>query len=252
MKRILFSLITILIIGISNVSFGQTILITGANKGIGLALVKEYLKNQETVIATTRSIKKSDELQKLKGDRLQLVEVDLLDETSIETIKNVVRDQRIDVIIHNAGFFPYNVNNAPNLNTQEWINAFLVHTIRPTQITLALQDNLKKSSQPKVIAISSRRGSFSQNFKDKYSGRYGYRSSKAAMNSAMQALALDFQDAGITVLLLHPGRVATEMTKYDGISTEESASLISKTIKSNDIKNTGSYIDVTTGEFIEG
>ncbi len=85
--------------------FAQTVLITGANKGIGLALVNEYLKHDATVIATVRNIKAAEELQKLSSDKLQVIEVDLLNEIGVEKIKSAVKEQPIDIIIHNAGFF---------------------------------------------------------------------------------------------------------------------------------------------------
>jgi NAD(P)-dependent dehydrogenase (short-subunit alcohol dehydrogenase family) len=94
------------------------------------------------------------------------------------------------------------------------------------------------------VAISSRRGSNSINIQDQYTGRYSYRSSKAALNSSLVALSLDLKDHAIGVYMLHPGRVATEMTKFKGMKPERSALLIKQTIDELQITETGKFIDV--------
>ena len=121
----------------------------------------------------------------------------------------------------------------------------------PVKISFAILDNLQQSKNPIVVAISSRRASFSQNIKDNYIGRYGYRSSKTAMNSAMQVLSQDFMNHSIPVIMLHPGRVATQMTKYDGMSIDESVKLIAQVISISSTETTGQFIDVTNGKILK-
>ena len=94
------------------------------------------------------------------------------------------------------------------------------------------------------MLITSRRGSNATNIKDEYKGSYSYRLSKSAVNSALVALAMNLKKIGITVLVLHPGRVKTKMTKYQGMPPNESAALIQNTISLASFTDTGKFIDV--------
>ncbi len=228
----------------------ETIFITGGNSGIGLALTKAYLNKGWCVYATYRNDQRAEGLFAIKDQKLNIISVDFLDKNYLKTIKYSISEVPIDVVIYNAAFFAYKANRYPDLDTQEWLDSFKINTIAPIQITHILQDNLELGKYKKVIAISSRRASNEVNIKDAYDGRYAYRSSKAALNSSMVALAQDLKIKDITVIMLHPGRVATAMTKFDGISPEDSASRIVNFIHDTTILQTGKFFDVTSGNEI--
>ncbi len=144
--------------------------------------------------------------------------------------------------------FGYKSNCGSNLNCQYWVDSFVINCIVPIKIAFALKNSIKEHG--KYIVISSRRGSNKINIEDNYCGRYSYRSSKAAVNSALIALTEDFRKSNIYVLMLHPGRVKTEMTKFTGIETDLSAKLIKNTIDSRSMKDSGAFIDVQNNKIL--
>ncbi|NQY44086.1 MAG: SDR family NAD(P)-dependent oxidoreductase [Legionellales bacterium] len=234
----------------NSVAFSKQVLIIGGNHGIGLALTKIYLKDGYKVYSTYRNKEKSQDLLNIKNVKLQIIHTDLLDEDAVDNIKKFIGFNSIDIMIYNAGMFGYKSNRSPILETEDWLQSFKVNTIVPIQLTFAIRDNILKGKQKKVAFISSRRASNTVNIKDQYIGRYSYRSSKAALNSSIVALATEFKELDITAIILHPGRVATAMTKFDGILPIESAKKIKTVIDSISIKQTGSFIDVTTNSII--
>lgn len=231
-------------------AFADNVLIIGGNRGIGLSLTQLYLKSGHNVYATYNNTSKSHGLIENRDPKLRLLQVNLLDQDAVSKIKNFILKQPIDIMIYNAGMFGYSSNRAPNLDTKDWLNSFQVNCIVPTQLSFELQDNLKNSDKKKIALISSRRGSNTVNIEDNYIGRYSYRSSKAALNSSAIALSLDLKEHNITILALHPGRVATEMTKFKGIAADESAEKIKEAIDNSSILQTGQFIDVTTKNII--
>lgn len=128
--------------------------------------------------------------------------------------------------------------------------SFLINTIMPITITWALKANLLKGKDKKVITISSRRASNTVNIKDKYEGKYAYRSSKSALNSAMIALSHDLYKEKIIVTMIHPGRIATKMTNFNGIEPGKSANEIISFINMLRLKDTGSFFDAETKEIL--
>ncbi|MBN8827996.1 MAG: SDR family NAD(P)-dependent oxidoreductase [Sphingobacteriia bacterium] len=248
MKNQLKFLYLILAIINSNISLADNVLITGGNKGIGLALVKEYLAKGHKVYTTYRSTKSSKELLSLKHALLTTMNVDHTKEGSEKRVLKVIKDTPIDVIIHNDSIYSWKANKTPDLDTKEWLESFHINAIAPIKLTLALQDNLSKSQVKKVVAISSNRASNSLNIIDKYEGRYAYRTSKAALNSGMIALAQDLNKYNIEVLMLHPGKVTTGMTNFAGANPSESAKNIIAVIEKSTLKDSGRFINVEDGK----
>jgi NAD(P)-dependent dehydrogenase (short-subunit alcohol dehydrogenase family) len=119
----------------------------------------------------------------------------------------------------------------------------VINSIAPIELAFALEDRFI-AKNGKYVVITSRRGSNTINIQDQYEGRYAYRSSKSALNSALVALSMDFKEKDIAVIMLHPGQVKTEMTKYKGIEPKQSAKMIKNTIELRSINDTGKFIDV--------
>jgi len=189
-----------------------TVLITGANRGIGLELSRQLTERGDEVIALCREA--SPELRALGVRVLEGVEV--TDSAALEKASRVLGDTQVDILINNAGIFTNETFR--DLDFDEIRRNFEVNTLGALRVTHALQDRLAK--QAKIILITSRMGSIGDNGSGAY---YGYRMAKAALNMAGVNLAHDFRGRA-SVAILHPGMVATRMTGFAGISTEESAS----------------------------
>ncbi len=248
MFKILMSICLLIVI---NQVKADTVLITGANRGIGFALTELYLDAGYKVYATYFSLNKATKLLSIKNPNLVTIHVNLAKENCDKIIKQVIKNQPIDVLIHNAAFFAYKANRGPVLYRKEWLDSFKVNTIAPIEISWRLKKNLIISKQKKIIAITSRRGSNSVNIQDSYEGRYAYRSSKSALNSSMVALAQDFSKENIIILMIHPGRVATEMTRFDGITPMSSAINIKHIVDKADISQTSHFFDADNGKIIK-
>jgi NAD(P)-dependent dehydrogenase (short-subunit alcohol dehydrogenase family) len=188
------------------------VLITGANRGIGLELSRQLRERGDEVIAVCR--RGSPELEAL-GVRL-LEKVDVTDGAALESVSRELGDKKIDILINNAGIFGN--ESFDSLDFDEIRRQFEVNALGALRVTSILHRHLSKGS--KIILITSRMGSIGDNGSGGY---YGYRMAKAALNMAGVNLAHDFRSKGISVAILHPGMVATEMTGHHGIPTEESA-----------------------------
>lgn len=209
----------------------MNILITGAARGIGLSLVKHYLAKGHTVWAACRNA--SDEL---KATTAKVVEnIDVTQADSIEQLKAGLAGNRIDVLINNAGFLAnddwQNIDYA--LLDQQW----QVNAVAPLRVSLGLLSVLAKNA--KIALVSSIMASMTKN---DMGGSYGYRMSKAALNAAGKSLALDLKEQGISVGLLHPGWVTTEMTGMTGnIGPDEVAVQLAERIAGFNLENTGTF-----------
>jgi NAD(P)-dependent dehydrogenase (short-subunit alcohol dehydrogenase family) len=183
-----------------------TVCITGANRGIGLELARQYRRRGDEVIAVCR--RPSSELEAL-GVRI-VDGIDVTDDAVVETLAERLSDVSIDVVINNAGLL--SDESLDDLDFDRIRRQLEVNSLGPLRVSAALRGTL--SSGAKVAIITSRMGSIDDNTSG---GRYGYRMSKAAVNMAGRSLAHDLAPAGISVVLLHPGFVRTEMTGHAGL-----------------------------------
>ena len=189
-----------------------TVLITGANKGIGLELSRQLTERGDHVIALCRTA--SPDLEAL-GVRL-FEGVDVTDREALERVSRDLGDTQVDVLINNAGIFENETFG--DLDFDRIRRQFEVNALGALLVTSIMQSHLVQGS--KIILMTSRMGSIDDNGSGSY---YGYRMSKAALNMAGVNLAHDFRSKGIAVAILHPGMVATEMTGRHGIPVSESA-----------------------------
>lgn len=183
----------------------KNLLITGASGGIGFEFCKQYQSKGYTVFAVCR--KPSQELKKLNVNIIS--DIDLTDESCYSSIIKSLSENKIDLLINNAGIYLKESFGAFKENN--FHQEFQINTIAPLMLTENLISYLQKKS--KVIMISSRMGSISDNTSG---GSYGYRASKAALNAATMSLSIDLKDKGISVGIFHPGYVKTKMTNYKG------------------------------------
>ncbi|KRQ02879.1 hypothetical protein AOQ73_17375 [Bradyrhizobium pachyrhizi] len=175
------------------------------------------------MIACCRDPAKADALKELVASsdgRVRILQLDVADETSIASLKDVLGDEPIDILINNAGIGSGGLA-ASSIEPNNWMTATRVNALAPMLIAQTLRDNLKRSTEKKLVAISSATGSIANN----RGGGYAYRASKAALNSGMRGLSRDWYDDGVIVGMFDPGWVATDMTAGQPayISVEESA-----------------------------
>ncbi len=201
-----------------------TVVITGANRGIGLALARTFAKRGDSVIAACRT--PSPELEALDVEIVR--DVDVTKDEGIAKLAERLRGQHIDVLVHNAGILRSESISRIDAPAVESIREqFEVNALAPLRLTAALLPSLERGS--KIALITSRMGSIEDNGSGGY---YGYRMSKAALNAAGKSLAIDLASRGVSVVLLHPGFVQTEMVGGQGDITPAEAAerLVARTV----------------------
>ena len=218
-----------------------TILITGANRGLGLKFTELYTQRKCNVLATCRSPQNADRLLKL-AEHNDLITIHPLDVGINEEIENLalkIKDVPIDILINNAGI--WRSSSLGSANKQAWLESFAINSIAPYEVIQALLPNIKMGVLKKVVSITSKMGSIDDNTSG---GSYIYRSSKSALNMIMRSLENDLRAYDITTLTLHPGWVQTDMGGMNAlINDEQSVSGMMEVIDALNIKNSGRFID---------
>ena len=219
------------------------VLITGANRGLGLGFVKSFLAKNINVICTTRNIAGSKELLECKKkypNNLEILELDLLEENSENTLSDLLSEKPVDILINNAGVGNSNQRFGV-VSSKPWLELLKVNLIAPLTVTQAIIENIKKGSDKKIYFLSSQLGSIRDNTSG---GMYIYRSSKTALNQVVKSLSVDLKPIGITVISLHPGWVKTDMGGPNApVSIDESVKGMMKVIDTTDIGNTGTFLN---------
>lgn len=196
-----------------------TWLVTGASRGIGLAVCEQLVARGESVIAVCR-----EESPALSALNLRIEDgVDVTEGESIARLAERIEDVTVDVLLNNAGIL--RGERLDSLDFEAMRQQFEVNSLGPLRVTAGLLGRLVVGS--KVGIVTSRMGSIHDNDSG---GAYGYRMSKAAVNAAGKSLALDLRPRGIAVGLLHPGWVRTDMTSHNGLvdAAESAAGLIAR------------------------
>lgn len=209
----------------------KQLVITGANRGIGLAFVQHYLASGWQVRALCRQ--SSPELDATDAD--VVTNVDVSDLAALAALATSWPDNSVDLLINNAGVF-HNETLA-DFDLDRMQQQLLINSLAPIALTQAAVGALKPGS--KVIMITSRMGSISDNGSGAY---YGYRMSKAALNAASVSLARDLAAMDISVGILHPGYVQTRMVAFSGdISAEQAVSGMIKKIDDLSLTTSGQF-----------
>ncbi len=212
-----------------------TVLITGANRGLGLEFARQYSEAGWNVIGTARKPDAATDLQKLDVTVLQL---DVTDGDSVAGLVEGLDGQPIDMLINNAGILPpQDTLSAVDVDTVAWI--LDVNTVGPLRVTQALLPNLAAGDRKTIINISSGLGSIEQN----QSGRfYGYRESKAALNMTSRTIAAELRGDGFIVVAMDPGWVQTDMGGPNATLTpEQSITGMRSVIDTLTVEDSGTY-----------
>ncbi len=206
------------------------ILVTGANRGIGLELCRQYQSRGDIVVGVCRG--SNSELDDL-GVRV-VEEIDVSLEADVATLATKLAGQELDILINNAGIGSW--DQLDTIDVDNMLEQYRVNALGPLLVTRALQNNLKSGA--KVAIISSRVGSLDDNSSG---NNYGYRCSKAAVNMVGVNLHHDLSPQGVAVTLLHPGLVATDMTGGSGIAPSTSATNLIERIDELTIAGSGHF-----------
>lgn len=185
-----------------------TILITGANRGLGLEFVHQYARTGANIIACCRSVDDAHELKTL-SHQFPRIEIHALDVSSFTSIRDLAREVKkpIDILLNNAGILQKE-STLDDISVDAFQQTFLINTIAPLKMAAAFSAHIASSQKKLIVCISSSMGSIADNTSGGY---YSYRASKAALNMVMKSAAIDLAKQQIKVLLLHPGWVRTRM-----------------------------------------
>lgn len=193
-----------------------TVLVTGANRGLGLEFVRQYAADGWTVHAACRNPNHAVELRDVarRHAAVRPQSLEVTDAESVRGLAQVLRGRPIDVLINNAGVFgpKRSEEHDPgqvfgSIDFDAWLEVLRVNTLAPLRVAQAFIDHVAASTQRKIVTISSNMGSIAGT----PGGYYAYRSSKAAVNMAMACLARDIAARGVAVGLFCPGWVRTDM-----------------------------------------
>jgi NAD(P)-dependent dehydrogenase (short-subunit alcohol dehydrogenase family) len=225
------------------------ILITGANRGLGLEFVRQYLNRGEEIVATCRNPDGSTSLQRLIqdfGSNLRTFKMDVGDQQSINDTYRVIKENynSLDILINNAGIISGGKSRyhaLGELYTEDIGKVFQINSIAPILVLERYLPLLKKGHNPKVVNISSRMGSITLK---SGTSTYSYDASKAALNMFSKALAPRLKREKISILILHPGWVKTDMgTDRATLYPTESIKGMIKVIDGITLSDSGKFID---------
>jgi len=227
------------------------VLITGANRGLGLEFVRQYAADGWDVIATSRSPEKSAELQQLerKNSKVSLKALDVTSAKSVEALAQAVSSQAIDLLVLNSAIYTRNGNKLGEIDYDTWREANETNLIGAVRVAEALLENVAASKRKQIAAISTGMGSMQAlNSTIGFGAVYQYRTSKAALNMAMSILAKELEPRGISVVIFDPGWVQTDMGGANAALTpQESIGGMRRVLAGDPMSLTGKFVGYDGG-----
>lgn len=222
-----------------------TIMITGANRGIGLELVRQYAADGWEVLACCRSPENAHELMQLAAANSK-VSVHPLDVTNTQQRKVLaaqLKGKPIDILFNSAGVSgSWSAQGFGHCQAEEWLDVLHVNVVTPMLMMQDFAANVALSERKIIANMSSKMGSIADNTSG---GSYLYRSSKAALNMVNKSAAHDLARKGISVVLLHPGWVRTDMGGPNGeLSVEESVTALKRNLANVTFADSGRLLDI--------
>jgi NAD(P)-dependent dehydrogenase (short-subunit alcohol dehydrogenase family) len=223
----------------------MNVLITGANRGIGLEMVKYSMAQGWRVFACCRNPHNADELfniAKLSNGRVSVHIADMQELSTIQALAYELRNEAIDILLNNAGIYGSDKNAFGNVDVDSWSQTFQVNTIAPLKLVEAFSEQVQMGKRKLVACMSSKMGSMADNSSG---GSYIYRSSKAALNAVVKSLSVDLRERGIICVALHPGWVKTDMGGPNAeITTTQCVQQLFNNLSDLSIADSGRFIDI--------
>lgn len=224
----------------------ETFLVTGANRGIGLAVTKELLSQGDKVFGACRNPKEASALIALKKDYQDSLEAVALDADSDESVKKAAQEvpkktKVLDVLINMAGIMPRpHDSKLEDLDFKQCREAFETNVLGPLRVTRFFLPLLRESKRARIVNVTSGIGSISGTDNPHF---YAYGASKSALNKVTRILALELKPDNIVAVALDPGWVKTDMGGPNAwLTPEESSSAIVKTVKNLKMEQTSLFI----------
>lgn len=218
----------------------KTVLVTGANRGIGLEFVRQYLQDGWRVLATCRQpevAKALTALQEQYPQNLRIEALNVTDWAAVKALGKVFENEAIDLLINNAGLYGDRSQSLGQTDVEDWLNVLAANTIAPLKVVEALLPCLALGAR--IATLTSLMGSMADNGSG---GNYVYRSSKAGLNAVIKSLSLDLEGRHICVLF-HPGWVLTDMGGPGAmISVDTSVSGMRSVIEQLTPEHSGSFL----------
>lgn len=221
----------------------STILITGANRGIGLEFVRRFAADDWQVIACCRDPAAAGELQALAQTTsgIEIQALDVTDYPRMQALAAELAGRPIDILLSNAGIYGPKGVAFGDVDPRSWREVLEVNTIAPLMLAQAFVDSVAASERKLIAVISSKVGSIADNGSG---GSYAYRSSKSAVNQVVKSLSIDLADRGISTISLHPGWVLTDMGGPNAeIDTVESVSGLAGILQAAGPAQNGHFIE---------
>jgi NAD(P)-dependent dehydrogenase (short-subunit alcohol dehydrogenase family) len=221
----------------------STILITGANRGIGLELCEQFAVDGWRVLACCRNPADAGDLQALSQGQasIEVFALDVTDHQQVAALAGQLAGRPIDILLNNAGIYGPRGVGFGDVEAQSWREVLEVNTIAPMMLVQALVDQVAASERKLVAMISSKVGSIADNGSG---GSYLYRSSKTALNQVVKSLSIDLAGRGIAVISLHPGWVRTDMGGPNGeIGSAESVAGLKAILQSAGLDQSGQFLE---------
>jgi NAD(P)-dependent dehydrogenase (short-subunit alcohol dehydrogenase family) len=216
---------------------GLTVVVTGANRGLGLEFARQLHAGGANVIGTARRPDAATELHSL-GVRVE--QLDVTDSASVEALVARLGDVAIDVLLNNAGIFP-SWAGIEAVDPDEVLRVYAVNTVGPIRVTQALLPNLRQGRRKLIMNMSSGLGSIAGNDRG---AAIGYRESKSALNMFTRSLALELAEEGFTCIAMSPGWVRTDMGGESApLSPEESVQGMLSVLAGSAVGDSGTYLD---------
>jgi NAD(P)-dependent dehydrogenase (short-subunit alcohol dehydrogenase family) len=223
-----------------------SILITGANRGLGLEFAKQYAEAGYRVFATARDPSAAKELAGLAKAKssVSVHALETVDPASIASLAGELKDQPIDILLNNAGVMGPSRQSLGTVEAQGMLDTFRVNAVAPLMLVQAFLPNVESSHKKLLAAITSGMGSIS----DTGGGSYAYRASKAALNMTFKNLAVDLKSRGVTAIVINPGWVQTDMGGNSApVKTSDSIAGMRKVFDKLTLEDSGKFLDFRGG-----
>jgi NAD(P)-dependent dehydrogenase (short-subunit alcohol dehydrogenase family) len=220
----------------------STILITGANRGLGLEFARQYRDAGWRVYACCRSLRDAAELQAVaapSNGRVSVHALEVTDHPRIEALAKELRDVALDVLLNNAGIYGPQNGGVGHIDYKAWAEVLAVNTMGPMKMAECFLEHVARSERKVIAGVSSQMASIAQNG----GGHYPYRSSKAALNMVMRGLAADLRPRGIIAVPIDPGWVQTDMGGASApLKPAESIAGVRKVIDRLRLEDSGKFL----------